>query len=67
MTAGGPLRALIIEHDPADAHLILSHLERAGFTVSADVATTRDELSAKLAAGRYDAPVRKVREVVDGR
>ena len=31
--AGGVLRALVVEHQPADAELIVKQLERAGFAV----------------------------------
>jgi len=53
-SADAPLRVLVVEDSPADAELMISELERAGFVVRADVATTRDRVAALLAAGRYD-------------
>ena len=52
--SGEPLRVLMVEDSAADAELIIAPLERAGFAVNADVVTTRNDVTARLAAARYD-------------
>ncbi len=52
MTA--PLRALVVEHDPADVELCVAALERDGFAVAATVAEGRDRFDTALEHGPFD-------------
>jgi PAS domain S-box-containing protein len=49
-----PLRVLIIEDFESDAELALTHLERAGFTVTSQRIETAEEMSSALNAAGWD-------------
>ena len=53
-TKGQLLRALLLEDDPDHAKLWLLALEKGGYTVKADVVTTRAEFSQCLDRNEYD-------------
>jgi two-component system cell cycle sensor histidine kinase/response regulator CckA len=48
------LRVLYVESSPADAELVLLQLKKAGFDLTADVVSTRDDFLEKLRFGPYD-------------
>lgn len=53
--AGGkPLRALVIENDPADAELCLRELRKSGLALKAEVVQSLEEFQGQLASGTYD-------------
>lgn len=49
-----PLRVLLIENDPLDAELAMRELTRAGFSLSANLIQTREELEERFRPGAYD-------------
>ncbi len=53
-SARQPLRALVIENDPADVELCAHELFRAGFDPHCDVVQTLEEFSGRVRAAPYD-------------
>jgi two-component system cell cycle sensor histidine kinase/response regulator CckA len=53
-SARQPLRALVIENDPADVELCAHELSRAGFDPHCDVVQTLEEFSGRVRATPYD-------------
>ena len=49
-----PLRALILEDDPADAELVAATLRRAGYSLEFDLADSAALLRERLGAAHYD-------------
>ena len=66
MTSGAhtdrALRVLVLEHDLADAELCLLTLQRAGYTVTSDLATNAKVFLERLQSVLEEATARLVRE-----
>jgi PAS domain S-box-containing protein len=50
----GPVRVLVIEHDPDDAELCLLALEQGGISVEGEVVTTPEQLAESLQLSSWD-------------
>ena len=53
-SADQPLRVLLLGHEPADAELCVLMLQRAGYTVTSDLATAPEEFQRRLRTASYD-------------